>query len=268
MSTNDIAVTAADYAAGLRALADFLEAKGLPASRRFSTQPFGIQLDVTSADAVKDFALTHDLPVIETRHTRTVLALGPTPNTYRDGSVELTVVYVPDEPKDEAPEEPEQATGVATYDCPEPDCTFNVSAVGTPDDPDEPDYYNEGIEDHARGHAEERARLAAPELLGLPQRTPLAAISPEFLDELDEPIPYLPVSPVTTALQFSHPAPAIAPIRDSGIDDVMTRVLSAALAFDELDDRREGLDVAGVDAWDTAREGLRQALADFREVTR
>jgi len=50
--------------------------------------------------------------------------------------------------------------------------------------------------------------------------------------------------------------------------DAGRRVIAAALAFDELDDRREGLDVAGVDAWDTARERLRQALADFREVNR
>ncbi|MEU4386799.1 hypothetical protein [Promicromonospora sp. NPDC023805] len=216
MTTNDRTITVADYAAGLRALADFLEAAGLPASVRFPTLPLGIQLTVTSADAVKDYALTHDLPVTGRRHTKTVVALGPNPDTYYDGSIELTVVYVPDEAEDAAAEEPE-ATGVDTYDCPEPNCDYSVSAVGTPD-PDEPDEFAEDIEQHKRGHA--------PPLGGTPS-----------LVQLDQ--------------------------ADAG-----HRVIAEALAFDELDDRRDGLDVAGVDAWDTAREGLRQALADFREVTR
>lgn len=44
------------------------------------------------------------------------------------------------------------STGVSTHDCPVPGCDFNVSAVGTPD-PDEPDYFNEDIEQHERSHA-------------------------------------------------------------------------------------------------------------------
>lgn len=45
----------------------------------------------------------------------------------------------------------------------------------------------------------------------LPRRTPLATISPALLAEIDEPIPYLPVSPDTTTLRFSHPAPTNTP---------------------------------------------------------
>ena len=50
------------------------------------------------------------------------------------------------------------STGVATYDCDEPGCDFNVSAAGTPD-PDEPNYYAEDIEQHERGHEIARQRL-------------------------------------------------------------------------------------------------------------
>jgi hypothetical protein len=71
-------------------------------------------------------------------------------------------------------------TSVDTYDCPEPGCDYNVSAVGTPD-PDEPDYYNynEGIDAHERGHAESASdptgALTAPpgvELVPPPGMTP------------------------------------------------------------------------------------------------
>lgn len=107
MSTNDIAVTATEYAAGLRALADLIEEHGLPASRRHPKQALTTTIFVESVAAVKDFAATHDLPVdVNGNHTTVQLVTGPNPNTYHEGTAVLTVVHIDKSDETEAVEEP------------------------------------------------------------------------------------------------------------------------------------------------------------------
>jgi len=151
-------ITAADYATGLRALADALEEHGLPQGDRHPKQGLGMTLFVESVADVEHFAATHDVPVeVNGTHTRAELVVGPNPDPYRNGSACLAVVHIDhsDEPED-APAEDAVApavepTGVDEYRCPEPGCDYHVFAAG-PLDPDEPDYFTEGIEEHERGH--------------------------------------------------------------------------------------------------------------------
>jgi len=112
MGIDKIALTAADYAAGLRALADALEERGLPRDVRHADQPLTTTLVVGSLDAVRDFAATYDLTVdVNANHTSAKLATGPNPNTYYDASIELTVLYIDKsaEPEEAPVEEPAPA---------------------------------------------------------------------------------------------------------------------------------------------------------------
>lgn len=115
MAINNHALTAGEYAAGLRALADALEKAGTPANLRFTKQPIGMTMYVASPDDVRDFALKHDLQVSvsdpgdgQSIHTGTDLALDPNPNTYYAGSAVLSVLHITQaEDPEEAPvEEP------------------------------------------------------------------------------------------------------------------------------------------------------------------
>lgn len=134
------------------------------------------------------------------------------------------------------------STAADTYDCPEPGCDFNVSAVGTPD-PDEPDEFTEDIEAHERSHqdAEPTSALTAE-----------ASIRDSGIeDDLDAPVPYIPTEPA--------PVPALVQL-DQAEAHAESRLIRAALAWAASE---HGI------PWDhtDAQDELRAAAHDYRKVT-
>jgi len=122
-------LTAADYAAGLRALADAIEAGGLPASLEFPYANLGMTLYVSSAAAVRDFAARHDLPVRERgTHTTVDIVLGPHPKPTYGGSAQLSVIHI--DPADEQ-EQAEKAEVVEEQQLPGAEYGDAADAAGS-----------------------------------------------------------------------------------------------------------------------------------------
>lgn len=276
MSTNDIALTPADYAAGLRALADVLEAEGLPSSVKYPQSALKTIMSVSSAAAVRDFALEHGLPVDASGgHTTAELVLGPNPNTHYHGSVVLRVLHIDyaDEAEAASVEEPEpKSSNVDEYRCPVPGCDYHVLAVGTLE-PDEPDYYTEGIEEHERGHAVESPM---PHDDDLDHADLIGALTGE--PGTVEPEPGLSLPPAANkaiADALGRAARSMLngdQIRDSGIKDApdavpalvqLDRTDAAQRLADIVSEHLSSIGAAG--AHDAVVE-LRSALADFREA--
>jgi hypothetical protein len=115
----------------------------------------------------------------------------------------------------------------------------------------------------------------------LPQRVRGATLTPEYLAELDEPVPYVPVdlieddgteaeavahvSPPVAALRFSHPAPS--PSGD----------LPALVQMDQAEAHAESRLIKAALAWEASEHGapwdhadaedeLRAAAHDYRNV--
>lgn len=179
---------------------------------------------------------------------------------------------------------PSSTTDVDTYDCPEPGCSFSVSAIGTLD-LDEPDYFNEQIEEHKRTHqclctydgegqsvdaecpkhGEPVGALTAPPgvvLVPPPGMTPEARqlLADEFAAlAATGSVAHASSQAGLATLWFSHPAPAIAP---------------PALVQLDRDDAAERLADEVADLLTRFSDNLemflpvRRALADFRAVTR
>lgn len=112
MSGDEIALTPADVASGLRALADMLERHGLP-DRTHPDQALSMGLYVPRAEDVTSFAAAHGLPAeVRGTHTSVELVAGPNPSTYRGpaafrGAVVLRVSHIAEEV--EAEPEPEDS---------------------------------------------------------------------------------------------------------------------------------------------------------------